>query len=110
MSCSPGERGVDSPEHRFGPITVLGASHMDHHHEQESEDINNAVAPATADALATVVAPDPPFAVVCTVWLSMIPALGWRVRPEASCRSPRSVSCLRSQTPREEGYVPDVHR
>jgi len=67
--------------------------------EEQPEDIDDDVALAPAYALAPVIAPDPPFPVVFTVWLSMIPALGSRVRPEASRRSPRSVSCIRSQAP-----------
>jgi len=67
--------------------------------QEQPEDIDDDVARAPADALAAVRAPGPPFSVVFTVWLSMIPALGSRVRPEASRRSPRSVSCIRSQTP-----------
>jgi hypothetical protein len=34
---------------------------MDHHDEQETEDIDDDVALATTYALATVIAPDPPF-------------------------------------------------
>jgi len=40
---------------------------MDHHDEEQPQDINDDVALATADALAAVIAPDPPFSVVCTV-------------------------------------------
>ena len=57
---------------------------MHHHDEEQSQDIDDNVALAPADALAAVIAPRPPFSVVFTVWLSMIPALGSRVRPEAS--------------------------
>jgi hypothetical protein len=67
--------------------------------EEQPEDINDNVALAAADAFASVIAADPPFSVVFTVWLSMMPALGVRCRPEASRRSPRRVSCIRSQTP-----------
>jgi hypothetical protein len=72
---------------------------MHHDDEEQTEDIDDDVALAPTDALAAVIAPDPLFSVVFTVWLSMIPALGSRVRPKASRRSPRRVSCIRSQTP-----------
>jgi hypothetical protein len=71
---------------------------MHHDDEEHTEDIDDDVALAPTDALAAVIAPDPPFSVVFTVWLSMIPALGSRVRPEASRTSPRRLSCIRSQT------------
>src|SRR5215510_2477778 len=93
------ETGHECPEHRFGPIAVLDPRRMHHHHQEQPEDINHNMALTTAYALAAVIAPAPPFSVVFTVWLSMIPALGSRVRPEASRRSPRRVSCIRSQTP-----------
>ena len=65
-SVSPDElqsrkAGHECPEHLFGPITVLDAGRMDHHDEQETEDIDDDVALATTYALATVIAPDPPF-------------------------------------------------
>ena len=91
--------GHECPEHRFGPIAVLNPRRMYHHDEEQPEDIDHDVALAPADALASIIAPGPPFSVVFTVWLSIIPALGSRVRPEASRRSPRKVSCIRSQTP-----------
>jgi hypothetical protein len=72
---------------------------MDHDNQQETENIDHDMALAPTDALAAVIAADPPFSVVFAVWLSMIPALGSRVRPETSRRSPRKVSCMRSQTP-----------
>jgi hypothetical protein len=40
---------------------------MDHHDEEQPQDIDHDVALATADALAAVIAADPPFSVVCTV-------------------------------------------
>ena len=93
------EAGNQCPQHRFRSITVLEASGMHQHDEEQPQDIDDDVALAPTDALAAVIAAGPPFSVVFTVWLSMIPALGSRVRPEASRRSPRNVSCMRSQTP-----------
>jgi hypothetical protein len=52
---------------RFGAITVLDAGRMDYHDQQETEDIDHNVALAPADALAAVIAAEPPFSVVFTV-------------------------------------------
>ena len=93
------EAGHECPEHRLGPIAVLDPRRVHQHDQEQPEDIDHDVALAPTDTLAAVIASDPPFSVVFTVWLSMIPALGSRVRPEASRRSPRSVSCIRSQMP-----------
>src|SRR5690349_11621800 len=41
-----------------------------------------------------------PLSVVFTVWLSIIPALGSRLRPWASRTSPRSLSCIWSHAPK----------
>jgi hypothetical protein len=40
---------------------------MDHHHEEQSEDIDDNVALTPADTLAAVIAAGPPFSVVFTV-------------------------------------------
>ncbi|HEY5867682.1 MAG TPA: hypothetical protein VI542_19345 [Candidatus Tectomicrobia bacterium] len=40
---------------------------MDDDDAEQAEDIDDTVAPAAADAFASVIAPDPPFAVVLTV-------------------------------------------
>ena len=97
--CQSRQAGDECPEHLFGPITVLDPRRMHDDNQEQPEDIDDDVALAPADALAAVIAPGPPFSVVFTVWLSMIPALGFCVRPETSRRSPRGVSCIRSQTP-----------
>jgi hypothetical protein len=91
--------GPECPEHRFGPIAVLAPRRMHSHDEEQTKDLDDDVALAPAYTLASLRAPEPPFSVVFTVWLSMIPALGSRVRPAASRRPSRSVACLRSQTP-----------
>lgn len=51
----------------FGSITVLDAGRMHHHNQEQTEDIDHDVALATAYALASVIAPAPPFSVVFTV-------------------------------------------
>ncbi len=61
------EAGNQGCQNLFGSIAVLDAGRMDHHDEEQPQDINDDVALATADALAAVIAPDPPFSVVCTV-------------------------------------------
>src|SRR5919108_1341604 len=93
------EAGDQGCQDRFGPIAVLDTGRMDHHDEEQPQDIDHDVTLATAYTLAAIIAPDPPFSVVFTVWLSMIPALGSRMRPAASRTSPRRLSCICSQTP-----------
>src|SRR5215831_7455899 len=67
--------GHECPERRFGPIAVLEPRRMHHHDEEQPEDIDDDVALTPTDALAAVIAPGPPFSVVFTVWLSMIPGI-----------------------------------
>jgi hypothetical protein len=59
--------GDECPEHLFGPITVVDPRRMHDDDEEQPEDIDDAVALAPADALAAVIAADPPFSVVFTV-------------------------------------------
>src|SRR5712692_8249828 len=61
------EAGHQRRQHLFGSITVLDPRSMHHHDQQETEDIDHDVALATAYALASVIAPNPPFSVVFTV-------------------------------------------
>ena len=61
------ETGHECPEYGFGPIAVLDPRRVHHHHQEQPEDIDDNVALAPADALAPVIAPDPPFSVVFTV-------------------------------------------
>jgi hypothetical protein len=58
--------------------------------DQKAKRVDEDVALTTIDLLARVVAVRPPFSVVFTDWLSMMPALGFRLRPTASRRSPWS--------------------
>jgi hypothetical protein len=59
--------GDECPEHLFGPIAVLDPRRMHYHDEEQPEDIDDDVALAPTEALAAVIAPDPPFSVVFTV-------------------------------------------
>ena len=61
------EAGDQRRQDLFGPIAVLDPRRMDDDDEEQAEDIDDDVALATADALASVIAPDPPFSVVFTV-------------------------------------------
>ena len=65
--CQPRKAGDECPEHRLRAVAVLDAGRMDYHNEQEPEDIHHDVPLAPPDALAAVIAPEPPFAVVLTV-------------------------------------------
>ena len=61
------EAGDQGCQDRFGSIAVLDAGRMDHHDEEQPQDIDHDVALAPTDALAAVIVPAPPFSVVCTV-------------------------------------------
>jgi hypothetical protein len=59
-----------------GPVGVLHTGRRDDHAEEQPEGIDEDMALAPLDLLASIVATDPPFSVVFTDWLSMTPALG----------------------------------
>jgi hypothetical protein len=82
-----------------GAVAVLYVSRMDYGNENQPKDIYEQVALATIDLLARVVAVRAPLSVVLTDWLSMIAALGCRLRPAASRTSPRNSSWIRFQVP-----------
>ena len=65
--CQSRQAGDECPEHLFGPITILDPGRMHHHDEEQPQDIDDDVALAPADALAAVIAADPPLSVVLTV-------------------------------------------
>jgi hypothetical protein len=67
--------------------------------KNQPENVYEQVALAAIDLLARIVAVRAPFSVVLTDWLSIIAALGCRLRPSASRRSPRSWSCIRFHVP-----------
>lgn len=62
------------------------------HGERQSHHIDEDVTLATVDLLAHVVSMGPPFSVVFTDWLSMIPALGSSSRPARFLTSRRRAS------------------
>ena len=74
-----GRRAADGPEYPYG--------------------IDEDMPLAAMNVLVRRVAVAPPFSVVLTAWLSMIPALGWRCRPVATRTSPRSRSWSTCQVP-----------
>ena len=65
--CQSRQAGDACPEYLFGPIPVLDPRRMHDDDEEQPEDIDDDVALAAADALAAVIAADPPFSVVFTV-------------------------------------------
>lgn len=86
-------------QQQLSTLTVLHASGGDDDRQQQAERIDEDVAFAAFDLFMRVKAADPPFSVVFTDWLSMIPALGWRCWPVATRTSPRNRSCRSSQVP-----------
>jgi hypothetical protein len=89
---------LEDRQQTLGPITVLHTGGR-HHGQHEPYGINQEVALAPFDLLAGVIPADPPFSVVLTDGLSMMPALGWRCLPIAARTSPRRRSCSSCQVP-----------
>jgi hypothetical protein len=82
-----------------GPLTVWHAGRRHHHPQPEASRIDEEMALAPVDMFGFIIPVVPPFAVVLTDWLSMIPALGWRCRPAATRTSPRRRSWMSCQVP-----------
>lgn len=79
-------------QHQARTIAVLNIGGMNDGNEDQPENVYEQVAFAAVDLLASIVAVRPPFSVVLTDWLSMMAALGCRLRPAASRVSPRNSS------------------
>ena len=86
-------------QQRLCAIAVLHAGGGDDDRQQQAERIDEDVAFAAFDLFVRVKPADPPFSVVLTDWLSMIPALGRRCLPVATRTSPRNRSCMSGQVP-----------
>jgi hypothetical protein len=72
---------------------------MDLDSEHQAHGVDQQVPLAAIQLLGAVVASRPPFSVVFTDWLSMIPALGSRFRPVWSRTPSRNASWIFSQVP-----------
>ena len=72
----PEEPSGETRQGRIRPIPILHTRRVHHYRKHQSERIDNDVPLAPIYLLAAVVAAWPPFSVVFTDWLSMIPALG----------------------------------
>jgi hypothetical protein len=79
---------AEATEEELGSIAILDISGMNNDGDQQPERIDEEVPLSAVDLLARIVAMGPPFSVVLTDWLSMIPALGSRFRPADWRRSP----------------------
>jgi hypothetical protein len=97
--AQPGELVPEDLQRALGPVTVLHTGCGDHHREDQPERIDEEVAFAPFDLFVRIEAADPPFSVVLTDWLSMIPALGCRRLPAAARTSPHRRSCMCCQVP-----------
>jgi hypothetical protein len=86
-------------QHLHSSVGVLHTGRGDDYAEKQPERIDEEMTRAPFDLLASIVATDPPFSVVFTDWLAMIPALGWRCLPEATRTSPRSRACISAHVP-----------
>jgi hypothetical protein len=79
-------------QHQARTIPVLNIGRMDDGNKDQPKNVYEQMALATVDPLASIVAVRAPLSVVLTDWLSMMAALGCRLRPAASRVSPRNSS------------------
>ena len=93
------EPAANRLEHELGPVAILDVGRVDDDRQEQPEGIDQDVPLAAVDLFARVVTMDPPFSVVLTDWLSNTAAEGWRWRPSAWRRSPRSSSSRRLKVP-----------
>ncbi len=56
-------------QEQFGSVTILDVGRMDHHRAQEPQRVYRNMPLAALNLLAGVIAADPPFSVVLTLWL-----------------------------------------
>ena len=70
-----------SVEHQLPAVSILNVGWMDNQSQNQANGIDDQVTLAAKDFLARVVPTIPPFPVVFTDWLSMMPTLGVGLRP-----------------------------
>jgi hypothetical protein len=102
ISPNPAQARKFVPEDRkdvLRTVTVLHTGRRDDDGQAQPKRVNEDMALAAVDVFVGVKAPEPPFSVVFTDWLSMRPARGWRRLPAATRTSPRRRSCIRCQVP-----------
>ncbi len=86
-------------QQQLRPLAILHVGGRDDHHQDQAERVDEEVPLAAFDLFVRIKAAEPPFSVVLTDWLSMMPALGWRCFPVATRTSPRSRSWMRCHVP-----------
>ena len=95
----PGESPQELSQHKLGSITVLNVSSMDHNSQQQTYGVDYDVSLASFNLLTRIVAAWPPFSVVLTDWLSMMPALGVSSRPSFCLTLVRKASSILCHVP-----------
>jgi hypothetical protein len=98
-AAEPRKPMAERLQYMLGAIPILHTGRRHYDGEEPPEGVDEEVALAPFDLFMGVKAPEPPFSVVFTDWLSIIPALGWRRFPAATRTSPQSKSCIRCQVP-----------
>ena len=77
-------QGLQLGQDKKGSVAILDVGRMDGNRQQKSQRIDGDMALAPVYLLAGIVAADPPFSVVFTLWLSRIAAVGLASRPSCS--------------------------
>jgi hypothetical protein len=94
-----GKPAAEDVSQQHGSIAILHTSGRDHYGQEQPSRLDEDVTFAAIDVFRGIIAVDPPFSVVLTDGLSMIPALGCRCVPTTTRTSPRSMSCRCCQVP-----------
>lgn len=76
-----GEQAANLPQHKLGAVAVLDVGGVDNDSQNQTKHIDDDVPLSALDFLTRVVPALPPFSTVFTDWLSMIAAVGVRLRP-----------------------------
>ncbi len=77
------EASQKSPQHQLGSVPVLYVGWVHRDGQQQALGIHHNMSLATSDLFPRIIAPESPFSVVLTDWLSMTAALGVGPRPLA---------------------------
>ena len=82
----PWESTHQTADNRLCPVPILDIGRVDYYRQQQPYGVDDDVSLASCDFLAGVIATRPPFSVVLTDWLSIMPTLGVHSFPSA-CRT-----------------------
>jgi hypothetical protein len=80
----PGVEPLQPPQQVTGTLSILEVGGVDQHAEEQARGVDGDVALPALDPFGRIVAAQPPFSVVLTLWVSMTTALGLGSLPSRS--------------------------